>query len=262
MLLTGVMDGCSWCEHHRSRWNDPAAIQDGFLITRSMEGLHTLWEKLDKNRNGELIRRDGDFSVRKGLCHKPLSIRDLFHFTICHKVPKYFGLDQSPSMILRLFLLFQACSPSTILRLFLLFQAWSLGKRILIKKELEFEWWSCTNKFCFWHKTLFQWMHFLNHKIKILLHLMVDHLDWNQYKHVMPSLKAAKCRVQAALKPGGGGDGSSNIGIEFKISFSSYCFFWKVLHTTSLTVVGMVATLPQLRPVGRFTGRQSSGKDW
>ena len=122
MLLTGVMDGCSWCEHHRSRWNDPAAIQDGFLITRSMEGLHTLWEKLDKNRNGELIRRDGDFSVRKGLCHKPLSIRDLFHFTICHKVPKYFGLDQSPSMILRLFLLFQA---------------WSLGKRILIKKELD-----------------------------------------------------------------------------------------------------------------------------
>ena len=106
MLLTGVMDGCSWCEHHRSRWNDPAAIQDGFLITRSMEGLHTLWEKLDKNRNGELIRRDGDFSVRKGLCHKPLSIRDLFHFTICHKVPKYFGLNQSPSMILRLFLLY------------------------------------------------------------------------------------------------------------------------------------------------------------
>ena len=86
MLLTGVMDGCAWCEHHRTSWCDPAAIQDGFLITRSMEGLHTLWDKLDKNKNGGLIRRDGDFSVRKGLCHQPVSKRELFHFTICHKV--------------------------------------------------------------------------------------------------------------------------------------------------------------------------------
>ena len=86
MLLTGVMDGCAWCEHHRTSWSDPAAIHDGFPITRSMEGLHSLWDKLDKNRNGELIRRDGDYSVRKGLCHQPVSQRDLFHFTICHKV--------------------------------------------------------------------------------------------------------------------------------------------------------------------------------
>ena len=67
-------------------------------------------------------------------------------------------------------------------------------------------------------------MHFLNHKIKILLHLMVGHMDWNQYKHVMPSLKAAKCRVQAALKPGGGGEGSSNIGIVIRSLFS-FSFF-------------------------------------
>ena len=68
-------------------------------------------------------------------------------------------------------------------------------------------------------------MHFLNHKIKILLHLMVDHMDWNQYKHVMPSLKAAKCRVQAVLKPGGGGEGSSNIGKDIGIVFSFSLFF-------------------------------------
>ena len=55
-------------------------------------------------------------------------------------------------------------------------------------------------------------MHDLDHKIKILLHLMVDHPDWNQYKHVLPSLKEAKRKVQAALKPGGGGPSSSNIG--------------------------------------------------
>ena len=86
MLLTGVMDGCAWCEEHKSTWSDPDTIQQGFKITRSMAGLHELWESLDKNRHGELIRRPDDFSVRKGLCHKPFAKRDLFHFTICHKV--------------------------------------------------------------------------------------------------------------------------------------------------------------------------------
>ena len=86
MLLTGVMDGCAWCEEHKSTWSDPDTIQQGFQITRSMAGLYELWDSLDKNRHGELIRRPDDFSVRKGLCHKPSAKRDLFHFTICHKV--------------------------------------------------------------------------------------------------------------------------------------------------------------------------------
>ena len=45
----------------------------------------------------------------------------------------------------------------------------------------------------------------MEHKVKILTHLMVDHQDWFQYKHIVPSLKKAKKAVQAALKPGGGG---------------------------------------------------------
>ena len=56
------------------------------MITRTMAGLHDLWDSLDKNRRGELVRRDNDFRIRKGLCHEPISKRDLFHFTICHKV--------------------------------------------------------------------------------------------------------------------------------------------------------------------------------
>ena len=86
MALTGVMDGCAWCEEHKQTWSDPDAIQKGFKLSRSLAGLQELWKTLDKNRHGELIRRTGDYSVRKGLCHEPVTTRELFHFTICHKV--------------------------------------------------------------------------------------------------------------------------------------------------------------------------------
>ena len=87
MALTGVMDGCAWCEHHKDSWSDPAVIVEGFRITRSLKKLNRLWDRLDKNKSkGTLIRRKGDFSVRKGLCHKPVTTRELCHFTVCHKV--------------------------------------------------------------------------------------------------------------------------------------------------------------------------------
>ena len=151
MALTGVMDGCAWCEEEKKTWSLPKAIKKGFKISRSLKGLKQLWRRLDKNkRKGTLIRTKGDFKVRKGLCHQPVTTRELFHFTICHKVKHVF------------------CS-------------------------------------FYFHYKYFQWSHFLDHKVKILTHLMVDHQDWFQYKHIVPSLKKAKKTVQAALKPGGGG---------------------------------------------------------
>ena len=41
---------------------------------------------------------------------------------------------------------------------------------------------------------------------------MVGHFDWYQYKWIMADVTQAKRKVQQALKPGGGGPGSSNIG--------------------------------------------------
>ena len=47
---------------------------------------------------------------------------------------------------------------------------------------------------------------------------MINHPDWNQYKHIYPALKEAKMKVQEVqevqevLKPGGGGSNSTNIG--------------------------------------------------
>ena len=87
MALTGVMDGCAWCEQHKDNWSKTRAINKGFKITRSLKKLKELWRKLDKNKKkGTLIRRKGDFKIRKGLCHQPVTNRELFHFTVCHKV--------------------------------------------------------------------------------------------------------------------------------------------------------------------------------
>ena len=86
MALTGVMDGCAWCEAPKDEWSDIESIKAGFELTRTLPGLQALWEDLDKNRQGELIRRTGDYRVRKGLCHKPVTTRPLWHFTVCHKV--------------------------------------------------------------------------------------------------------------------------------------------------------------------------------
>ena len=86
MAMTGVMDGCAWCETHKDQWSDVDTIEEGFKLTRSLEGLRDLWDSLDKNKNGYLIRRTGDYEVRKGLCHQPVTTRPLWHFTVCHKV--------------------------------------------------------------------------------------------------------------------------------------------------------------------------------
>ena len=86
MTLTGVMDGCAWCEEKKENWGDPATIKNGFKLTRTLQSLQQLWSSLDKNKDGELIRRLGDYDVRKGLCHQPITTRELFHFTVCHKV--------------------------------------------------------------------------------------------------------------------------------------------------------------------------------
>ena len=62
---------------HRDTRNDPQMITEGFPITRSLARLQELWENLEKDRKGEVIRRLGDFSTRKGLCHKHVTRRDL-----------------------------------------------------------------------------------------------------------------------------------------------------------------------------------------
>ena len=70
-----MKDGCAYCEEPKDTWSVIDTISNGFKRTRTLAGLEDLWESLDKNKDGELIRRTGDYEVRKGLCHKPVTIR-------------------------------------------------------------------------------------------------------------------------------------------------------------------------------------------
>ena len=55
-------------------WNDPQMITEGqgFPITRSLARLQELWENLEKDRKGEVIKRLGD-SVPERDCATSLS---------------------------------------------------------------------------------------------------------------------------------------------------------------------------------------------
>ena len=54
----------------------------------------------------------------------------------------------------------------------------------------------------------------MNHKVKILLHLMIGELNWWEYKEKHNDLSEAKKIVQKILKPGQvpGGTPDENIG--------------------------------------------------
>ena len=56
----------------------------------------------------------------------------------------------------------------------------------------------------------------LNHKVKIIEHLMIQHLNWIEDATVKDEIKAAKERVQQALKPAQcpGGSKEDNLGME------------------------------------------------
>ena len=56
----------------------------------------------------------------------------------------------------------------------------------------------------------------LNHKAKIVEHLMIQHLSWIEDATVKDEIKSAKEKVQQALKPGQcpGGSKEDNLGKE------------------------------------------------
>ena len=64
---------------------------------------------------------------------------------------------------------------------------------------------------------LFQWMKCLDHKVKVICHLMVGHHSWVEIAAVKGSLADAKREVQEALKPGRvpGGSKEDNEGVAY-----------------------------------------------
>ena len=64
----------------------------------------------------------------------------------------------------------------------------------------------------------FQFIHAILHKVKIITHLMIGHMNWVEIKDVQPAIKKAKEKVQEALKPGKvpGGTRNQNVGVAFE----------------------------------------------
>ena len=46
------------------------------------------WEKLPRTKGGELVTWPGDSYVRMGLSHEPTTRREMFNYTVYHKVSK------------------------------------------------------------------------------------------------------------------------------------------------------------------------------
>ena len=84
-LLTGVGNECDSCTAPRSLWSNPAAIDAGFSMDRSFVNVQETWDSLEKNKEGEVIKRKADYEKRQGMCHRPQNVRPTLSFTITHK---------------------------------------------------------------------------------------------------------------------------------------------------------------------------------
>ena len=53
----------------------------------------------------------------------------------------------------------------------------------------------------------------VNHKIRIIIHLIIEHHNWIEDASIKDEVKKAKETVQRVLKPGGGDGTASRIGV-------------------------------------------------
>ena len=85
-LLTGISDGCDSCLTPRYLWTDIETINEGFPKDRTFENIRETWASLEKDKNGQVIKRRGDYERRRGICHEPVTLRETYSFTLTHKV--------------------------------------------------------------------------------------------------------------------------------------------------------------------------------
>ena len=55
-------------------------------MDRSLEDMRLAWENIPKTKKGEVVTWPGDSYVRMGLSHEPITKREMFNYTVCHKV--------------------------------------------------------------------------------------------------------------------------------------------------------------------------------
>ena len=96
----------------------------------------------------------GDYAVRKGLCHPPVTTREMFPVTVCHKV--------------------------------------GVSSKILLEYSI-----GGINNLNQNH--CLQWIHWIDFDVKVVVHLRLGHLEWNQWKHLEGDIKVGSHRITALL---------------------------------------------------------------
>ena len=63
----------------------------------------------------------------------------------------------------------------------------------------------------------------VNHKIRIIIHLIIEHHNWIEDASIKDEVKKAKETVQRVLKPGGGDGTASRIGVAYGFPDAKVC---------------------------------------
>ena len=80
---------CDLCDHSRADCHDPQVVRAGFEITRTVEDLHSLFEKV-ANDDGVVVKHRNDYDTRKGLTNKPIPNHEVISVQVLHALLRTF----------------------------------------------------------------------------------------------------------------------------------------------------------------------------
>ena len=76
---------CTMCSKGQLECHNSDVIKSGFLIDRSVDNVRELALSLCDPDTGEIIKKKGDYSVRQGVCDKPITDSDVTkNIPVCH----------------------------------------------------------------------------------------------------------------------------------------------------------------------------------
>ena len=80
---------CDLCDHSRADCHDPEVVRAGFEITRTVEDLYSLFEKV-ANDDGVVVKHRNDYDTRKGLTNKPIPNHEVISVQVLHALLRTF----------------------------------------------------------------------------------------------------------------------------------------------------------------------------
>ena len=83
---------CIICESRKADWKDVNKVKEGFPITRTAGSSIDLYQQLmEEGNGGEIRKKQGDYTSRKGLTQKPITSSDQHSICILHSYLNVLG---------------------------------------------------------------------------------------------------------------------------------------------------------------------------